>query len=122
MSSTPSDHTTVTRTCYECGKPGHARPNCPNLPRNKKRNDNAEEQTDHAESAVAFVASFPALSVASNSDSALTFSKITWVIESGASRHCSVVLSYFIDLKTFVVGNVSGIDCEVKGVGDIDLQ
>jgi hypothetical protein len=120
-SSTPTDHITETRTCYECGKPGHVRPNCPDLPRNKKRNDNSERQTDHAGSAVAFVASFPALYAASTSDSTLTFSEFTWVIDSGASRHCSVNLSNFTDLKTSIVGNVNGIVCEVKGVGDIGV-
>jgi len=38
------------------------------------------------------------------------------------SRHRFVVLSDFIDLKTFVIGNDSGIACEVKGVGDIDVN
>ena len=61
------------------------------------------------------------LSDASTSSSTSPSSEITWVIDSGASRHCSAVRSDFIDLKTSVVGNVSGIDCEVKGVGDIEV-
>jgi len=47
--STPTDHNTEARTCYECGKPGHVRLNCPELPRNKKRHDNAEGHTDHTD-------------------------------------------------------------------------
>ena len=46
--STLADHSAETRTCYECGKPRHVRPNCPDLPRNNMRHDNAEGETDHA--------------------------------------------------------------------------
>jgi hypothetical protein len=41
------------RECYECGKIGHIRPECPDLPRNKKKHNNPE---DYAGSTVAFVA------------------------------------------------------------------
>jgi hypothetical protein len=97
------------------------RQDCPDLPRNKKKHDNAEEHIDHAGSAVAFVASFPMLSTASTSSSKSSSSEITWAIDSGASRHYYVVRSDFTHLKTSVVGNVSGIGSEVKGVGDIDV-
>jgi hypothetical protein len=43
-----TDNSTETRTCYECGKLGHVRLDYPDLPRNKKKHDNAEGQTDHA--------------------------------------------------------------------------
>ncbi len=108
-SSASPDHSTETRSCYECGKPGHVRPNCPDLPRNKKKHDNAEGQIDHAGSVVAFVASFSALSAASTSASTSTPFEVTWVIDSGASQHCSAVLSDFTALKTSVIGNVIGI-------------
>jgi hypothetical protein len=61
------------------------------------------------------------LSTASTSSSTSPSSEITWVIDNGASRHYSTVRSDFINFKTLVVENVSGIDCEVKEVGDIDV-
>jgi hypothetical protein len=105
-----TDNSSDTRTCYECGKPRHVRPDCPDHQRNKKKHDNAERHIDHVGSAVAFVASFPMLSTASSSSSTSSSSEITWVIDSGASRHYFVVRSDFTHLKTSVVGNVSGID------------
>ncbi len=50
------------------------------------------------------------------------YPEVTWVVDNGASRHCSAVLSDFTQLKTSVVGSVSGIDCEVKGVGDVEVK
>ena len=113
------DPSTDTLSCYECGKQGHLRPNCPGLPGNKKKLNKAEDSDDHAESAVALVASTSTLSSASSSASPSP--DVTWVIDSGTSRHCSAVLSDFADLKISVVGSVSGIGCEVKGVGDVEV-
>ena len=59
------------------------------------------------------------MSVASSSES--PFAEFTWVINTGASRHCFVILSDYADLKNSVVGSVSGIGCEVKGVGDVEV-
>jgi hypothetical protein len=109
-----------TMSCYKCGKHGNLRPNCPDLPKNKKKLDKAEGSNDHAWSTVAFVASTSALmSAASSSES--PSAKVTWVIDTGATRHCSAALSDFAELKTSVMGSVSGIVCEVKGVGDVEV-
>jgi len=99
---------------------GHFRSNCPELPRNKNKNKNkVEDLDDHAGSSLAFVAStYAMMSAASSSSSS---SEATWVIDSGASRHCSAVASDFVELKTSVVGFVSGINCEVEGVGDVEV-
>ena len=45
--------------------------------------------------------------------------RLSWVVDSGASRHFSAVKSDFIDLDLRDMGNVSGIDCEAKGIGTI---
>ena len=42
------------RECYESGKVGHLRPDCPELPKNRKKHDNMGH---HARSADVFVAS-----------------------------------------------------------------
>jgi hypothetical protein len=73
-----------TRSCYECGKKGHLRPNCPELPKNKNKNKNkAKDPDEHARPAAAFVASTSALMSAASSSS--SSSEATWVIDSGAS-------------------------------------
>ena len=105
-----------TRECYECGKTGHIRPDCPDLPRNKKKHGSPAE--DYACSAVAFVASSKQDAV---SPLCVGVEKPTWVVDSGASCHCSSVLSDFTNLGTSTMGTVSGIACEVKGLGDIIL-
>ena len=46
----PFDPFTDTRSCYECGKQGHLRPKCPDLPMNKKKLNKAEDSDDHARS------------------------------------------------------------------------
>ena len=61
------DSSIDTRSCYECGKQGHLRPNCPDLPMNKKKLDKAEGSNDHDGSVVAFVASTFALMSAASS-------------------------------------------------------
>jgi hypothetical protein len=77
--------------------------------RDKKKHDNAEGSAAVG-SAVAFVASFPILSAASTSASTSS-SEITWVVDSGANKHCSAEISDFKDIKmTKGLGTVSGIN------------
>ncbi len=65
------------RSCYECGKQGHLRPNCPELPKNKNKHDKAQGPNDHAGPAVAFVTSTYALMSAASSSSSPP-SEVTW--------------------------------------------
>jgi hypothetical protein len=81
-----------TRECYECGKVGHIRFDCPDLPRNKKKHDSHE---DYAGFAIAFVALLDhAAAAPAQADTAET----TWVVDSGTTCHCSSVLSDFTNL------------------------
>ncbi len=85
------------------------------MARNKKKHENPE---DYAGSAVAFVASLDhdATQHAHTDDVGTT-----WLVDNGADCHCSSVLSDFTNLKTSM-GTVSGIDCEIKGLGDVIIN
>jgi hypothetical protein len=39
---------------------------------------------------------------------------LNWVVDNGASHHCSAVSFYFANLKTSAIGTVRGMDCEVE--------
>jgi hypothetical protein len=59
-------------------------------------------------------------SVASSSDG--NDRGLTWVVDSGASRHFSAVASDFTSLKLDdQMGTVSGIDCKIEGSGGISF-
>ncbi len=44
------------------------------------------------------------------------------MVDNGANCHCSAILSDFSSLKTSDMGTISGIDYEVKGLGDITIN
>ena len=47
---------------------------------------------------------------------------VSWVVDNGASMPCFAVASDFADLKLLELVIVSGIDCHVKGVGDMTVE
>jgi hypothetical protein len=47
---------------------------------------------------------------------------LTWVVDSGASRHFYCVASYFTSLKIDdQLGTISGINCKIEGSGNISF-
>jgi hypothetical protein len=115
-SNDSSDPRPETRTCYGCGRVGHIRPNCPD-----------REQEDSAGPAVAF----PAFTFTKKNhhDDLLAAGPshspdppVSWVVDSGASRHCSAELSDFDQISyPSGMGIISGINCEIKGLGSVSL-
>ena len=107
------------RECYECGKVGRLRLDYPDLPRNKNK---YRDTGGHAGSAVAFVASLvddnEAIVLVHYSD----LTPVRWVVDSGASMHCSVVSNNFTDPKLSELGSVDGINCQVEGVGNVIVE
>ena len=86
------------------------------MPRNKKNYDDPEF---HAGTAVAFVTSLDRdTSLLAHVDAVGT----TCVVDNGASCHCYAIRSDFVNLVTFSMGTVNGIDCEVEGLGDVVIN
>ena len=99
-----------TRVCHGCGKPGHVLRNCPTF-------TDSPGSTDRAFPA-AFPAAFLPCALGASSDLSLL-----WVVDSGASRHYSSIASDFIDLiPRDDLGVVSGIDCPIRGLGNISVS
>jgi hypothetical protein len=108
------DSESNTRECYECGKTRHIRPDCPDLPRNKKKHDVTK---NHAGSAV----------VASLDRDATLLAHVaavetTWVVDTGASCYCSSVRSDFANLMISSMDTNTSIECEVEGLGDVVIN
>ena len=111
--------------CHECGQPGHFRPGCPKLAKRNKRSANGGDhvnrlaRTDNNQTPSGHVSN--ASSINKHSSTYLLF----WILDSGATRHCSYNRDLFINYKLFGENHfvlvASGQVLKVLGIGDINL-
>lgn len=111
-------------TCTECGIVGHFRPGCPNVVRRRNKRPNAGSDSSNSV-ARNNTNQTPSASVSSLNNKNSSAYLLSWLLDSGASRHCSFNRDLFINFEPFrddcFVQVASGQTLKVMGVGDINL-